>query len=111
MTDDHNAKRRMVLEAAIRTISTACRHLYEDDIEAAKASSDILGVVRLKAQLKKDWETWSAPLVAAMEALDKPPLVVMPIPADEADGRMIGAPSPVVVLSAEELEERWPRED
>lgn len=79
-------KRRMVLTAAIRTISTALRHLYEDDIEAAKEAGDILQVVRLKVQLKKDWEAWSAPLVAALEELGKPSLIVAPAGDPLIDG-------------------------
>lgn len=79
---DKREKRRLVITAAIRTVSTAIRHLYEDDIEEAKEAGDILAAVRLKVQLKNDWEAWSAPLVAALEELDRPPLIVTPEDAE-----------------------------
>lgn len=68
--------RRMVLEAAIKTIASACRHLYEEDIQAAKTSGDIMGLVRTKAAMQRDWEAWTAPLTEALNALDDEPLII-----------------------------------
>lgn len=74
--DDPNAKRRLVLTAAIHTIASACRHLYEDEIEAAKARGDVMAVVKAKARMQKDWDKWTAPLEEDLKALDVPPLVM-----------------------------------
>jgi protein involved in temperature-dependent protein secretion len=78
---DGNEKRKMILEAAIRTIATACRHLYQEEINTAKARGDVMAVVQTKARMQKDWEAWTAPLTEALNACDKPPLVIA---ADEA---------------------------
>jgi hypothetical protein len=80
--DDHNEKRRLVLTAAAQTIASACRHLYEDDLEAARKKLDAMEVVRIKVALKKDYTEWTAPIFAALEALDAPPLIVMPEAAE-----------------------------
>lgn len=79
MTQDKTEKRRMVLTAAAHTIATACRHLYEEQINAAKEAGDVLAVVRLKVELKRDYTEWTAPIFAAMDVLDKPPLIIMPV--------------------------------
>jgi protein involved in temperature-dependent protein secretion len=73
---DKTAKRQMVLAAAIQTIATACRHLYEEDLEAAKKRGDVMEIVRLKNAMGKDWEAWTAPIVAELDRLEKPPLII-----------------------------------
>lgn len=70
-------KRRIVLEAALKTIAAAVRHLYQEEIEAAKARADVLAVVQAKARMQKDWEAWTMPLTDALEALEQEPLIVM----------------------------------
>lgn len=76
--DDPNEKRRIVLTAAAQTIATAVRHLYEDNLIAAREANDVMAIVRAKATLKKDYTEWTAPIFAALEALDKPPAIVIP---------------------------------
>lgn len=78
--DDPNEKRRIVLTAAAQTIATAVRHLYEDDLVAAREANDVMVIVRTKAALKKDYAEWTAPIFAALEALDQPSLIVIPSP-------------------------------
>jgi hypothetical protein len=78
--DDPNEKRRSVLTAAAQTIATACRHLYEDELNAARGANDVVAIVRAKAALKKDYTEWTAPIFAALEALDRPPAIVIPSP-------------------------------
>lgn len=74
--DDPDEKRRIVLTAALQTIATACRHLYEDDLVAARAANDVMAIVRTKAALKKDYTEWTAPIFAALEALGSAPLIL-----------------------------------
>jgi hypothetical protein len=73
---DMNEKRRAVLTAAIHTIATACRHIYQEDIDAAKARMDVMETVRLKAAMQRDWDKWTAALDEDLKALDKPPVIV-----------------------------------
>lgn len=75
--DNPHEKRRLVLTAAARTIASACRHLYEDDLNKARTANDVMGIVRTKAALKKDYETWTAPIFAALAEIDKPPLIIL----------------------------------
>lgn len=76
--DDLTEKRRLVLTAAAQTIATACRHLYQERLDAAKERADVTEIVRLKAALKKDYSEWTAPIFAALEGLDAEPLIIMP---------------------------------
>jgi hypothetical protein len=78
---DKTEKRRLVLTAAAQTIATACRHLYQDDIQAAKASGDIIALSHIRTLLKRDYETWTAPIAAALEDLDKPQVIIPSIMA------------------------------
>jgi hypothetical protein len=73
---DRIEKHRMVLTAAIQTIATACRHLYQEDIQAAKDRGDVMASVRAKQAMQRDWETWTAPLSAELDKLDQPPLII-----------------------------------
>lgn len=76
---DKIEKRRMVLEATIGTIASACRHLYQEELDAAKARCDVMQSVRLKAAMQKDWETWTAPLSAALDELEREPAIITSI--------------------------------
>lgn len=74
--DDPNQKRRIVLTAALQTIATACRHLYEEDLAAARAANDVMAIVRTKAALKRDYEAWTAPIVKELETLGTPSVII-----------------------------------
>jgi hypothetical protein len=75
--DDQTEKRRMVLTAAAQTIATACRHLYEEDLEDARARNDVVEIVRLKQAMRNDYTEWTAPIFASLEALTDSPLIIL----------------------------------